>query len=817
MLRKIFVPFFCWIALAAAIPAAETDLRFLRGLSERRLFESADVFCDRVFRRDDVLPDEKYELASEQVRTLTRRMLLEEPRKRLEIRDRLADLEKRFPDGPDEFSDPKLSLARITLGLQRAMSLAEQGDWRRLEAEVAPDAQREDGFRRARQGLYDAIDALKGCKERLDAFSQHIARNADRTLERKIGALAASIRFQWGLAQMSLARSFEPGEDRNFALRAAAEILEETASLGIQVAPVSQSRIELASCYRLLGDTAKCGEILVRLKDHSLSGPLRLQAEAELIRYRIARGETDDPDGDIARKRPDSNRYPDYDLARLQWHLVRDHRIREAAGGGPDETAKQAIALSTEGIVRLVREIERQSGPYWGRRARMILGALSGKETETGAPVDPEIMKLLAEDQYQRGHYSEAVRLFDQAARLAERRGDSHRAFDDARASVAVLGLVQERLERDSVVSEEEKKAYFAQLIDALRTTAIRFARQENASELHLKGVDLAASAVLREEMSLDDYIGLLTEHTDHWPDSVKVPPLLLRAALLLEQRGRTNDARAVLQKIPNRTPQGLEAVEAIRRCYENEAGTDDLEAAARFEGRLVRDDTPWNEADARSALYAAEFYLRAFASRTGQDGTPKPEIARIPKATERLLRQILRRHPDLEPVWKARTLAMLVSALSDDHREKEASEVLQTLNDELLEKLSPRERRSFQRLQAKLLAETGKVQQAVDLLVDLLKQSPEDLSIRELLAEILGRQESVPVREKALSLWLGVVQAARKDSETWWNAREHILELQQKLGRDEEAKKDFRRLRLLYPHLGGAARKTRLENRFGP
>jgi hypothetical protein len=99
--------------------------------------------------------------------------------------------------------------------------------------------------------------------------------------------------------------------------------------------------------------------------------------------------------------------------------------------------------------------------------------------------------------------------------------------------------------------------------------------------------------------------------------------------------------------------------------------------------------------------------------------------------------------------------------------------------------------------------------------LTALLKQKRESSTL-QLLAEILSRQNDAKSLNDALTSWMQLEEIAQKNTESWWAAREGILDVLDKLNRREEAKKSFDMLRTLYPDLGGAERKERLTKRFG-
>jgi tetratricopeptide (TPR) repeat protein len=785
----------------------ESDILFLRGLSDRNMFESVEVFCNEEFQNPKVLAVQKTILATELVRSRTRQLLLSEPVRRSELRQRLSELETQFLGSPDELTQPEFSLARISLQFQFSVTEYSLGDWQRLESEVTSEISRDAALQQARTTLLYSLECFQHCTEQLEKLRQKTGLNTDSLFERRLLILLRSIGYQTGLAQMSLGLSFPAGDDRIFSLNRAVNFLTEIASLPIDDPIIFRSRIELATCYRFLENYDKCKELLTRLQNTELSAELRFQMEAELIRYLLAVGNIDEAVGKIREDHPDSSVYPDYDLAKLEVLLVLSRRFQDKA--------EQQTEINRM-ILKQTRRIDQRFGTYWGRRARMFLG---NSHLTAAEGIDAPLLKMLAEDQFQNGQFTEAVRFFELASRRAETVGNKEETFNNAVSAIAVLGEVLKRLETvtvshvEPVNTKTEITLCRRQMIDSLRNLSVRFPEHPEVAELHLKAIDLAALAVLEKATPLDDYLALLTEHAERWTDSPKIMPLLFRAAVLLESQGQALNALSMLEKIPNHSAIGLDAVNTAKRCFNALTETElPISVAEWFERRLPVEGGAgtWNEADVVSVMYAVEQRIQAFAQSAN-----KNEVAEIPKKSEQLLRNALRNFPELKPITKIQLQAMLVTVLNDLERKEEGAAILRDLNSQQLAMLPASEKRDFLRVQIQLLAETGKVQEAVDLLKQQLKQNPDDLPFLILLAEILTRQNDFGTQSKAIELWTRIANQSVKNTETWWLSRERIIDLYFRQNKIMEAKKEFELLRLLYPELGGAVRKSRLETQF--
>ncbi len=783
---------------------ADGDSAFLRGLVDRNLFESVELFCDTEFAKE-LTPETKFLFAAELVRSRTKQIVLAEPERRDRLRQGMAQLELQL-DRPGIPVDTDTSLARLAFHLQLALADYSLGDWLRLEAEVAPAGPpgvgREEKMKPARNALYDSLEKFKKCNEEASVLGAKISGQAEQAS--KVQALYWSIRSQWSLAQVSLALSFPPGDDRTFCLNQAVEILTELAGLGIVDPVVFRSRIELVRCYRLLGENERCLDQIAILKAANLSGELLYLAQAEHIRYLLANHAVEEALRDFSQEplSPQATRCPDYVLARLELMLAEI----SIGNNKPDLSQQERLAK----ILETVKYIQQDFGPLWGRRARMLLSASPLSDTQSA---NLELIKALADDLFQNGQFSEAVRLYDRASLMAEAAGDMEPAFRCAATSAGVLYAVLEKIKNEEADAAPARR----HLIEALRKLTARFPDMPESQEYHLKAVDLAAESVQKHQAEPDKYVDILKEHADRWPDSPKVPPALLQAALLAERQGNIEDALAILKRIPNHSTVGLEAVQAAERCFETlyVVQTPSLDMMERREAEWMRQrladakENSWNVADAAAALRAAECLLN-LAGRTKNE-TNASEPLHI---TETLLRDA-ERSSVLSPSQRASASALLVRALTNQGRLAEAAAILTQFDADKLETLSDTEKLAFQLVHAKLLADTGKTQQAVDLLAGMLKQAPDDLSVLETLAEILSKQDDPKALGRALQFWTRIADRAKQKTERWWTARQRILEIHRRLGQHENARQQFELLKLLHPDLGGPARKATLEALF--
>lgn len=808
--------------IAGSLTASESDVRFLRGLIDRGLFDSVEYFCTKEFQKSNDSIREKYVLATELLRCRSRQLLLETPARQKEIQRSIDELERRFLGKPDDFSNPEDSFARIFLQFQGAIAVYSLGDWQRLDADGAAQKDHGEKIKKSRETLLDSLNRFESCLENGAALRKKLGQNIRLVQEQQLLALERSICFQQGLAQMSYALTFPTDQNeqsdssRFYSLNRAVEILTKIASLQIDDSIVVQSQIELATCYRLLGNLSRCQEILTQLNQGRNAD--NIQFQTELLRYSIAVGDLNVAMDSFYQGRIDSAVYPDYDLARIELFLAFIKYLRtQSTATTENETKEKQLSNA---ILQLIQKIESESGPYWGRRAGMLLSNGNDKE-QLENQVDPEMLVILAEDRFRNGHHADSIELFDRASRLYELAGRPENAFACSRSSLGVLAYVLEKVPSLETVSEKEKQKCRRQLVEQLRNVSTRFFVQNEASELHLKAIDLTAEDLLEQKISSDQYLDLLREHVGTWPDSAKIPPLLLRAALLLERQGKQKDAIELIARIPNKNPNALEAINMARRCFgemisvsstsTKKETLDILKRKAEwFEKRLPADKGQWTEADSQSAFMGAEARLQ-IASQYSDLKTKNDSL----QHAERLLRSALRHGTQQNAKDKAPFQALLITTLNESGKKQEAAALLQSFNNDLLDKLPPAEKVQFKQVQVRLLSEIGNTQEAIDILTELLKQDSKNLSYWKLLAEILSKQPSSETQTKALQIWIQIERNSEKGSEFWWSAREGIIESLLKQGNVAEAKKSYDLLQLLYPDLGSNERKQRLERKL--
>ena len=494
--------------------ATEGDLRHVRSLSDKGLFDAAENFCNDKFLQRDVAESDKILLAAELVRSYSQRLPLFEPTRQTGMIHRLEELEKTWLTVPPASAPPDLVLAKIMFRLQLAMTYFSLGDYRRLEAGTASETNRRVAYQQARTTLQNVLDRLKKCQTELQSFKQRIE-------PQKLLPLEYTIMMQQGIAQKSAALTLLEEAERNFELQKAAETLSELAAKNSTEPVIVQCKIEKAACHRLCGELDPCKNILIPLLNVPLTPECRLQTEAEWIRYNIAVGNVAEMRKQYTADRADSTLHPDFDLARLELFLVSD--------------PTRNMRPESSKVLTLEQAIDRQSGSYWGRRARMIMAASGNRELNSA-----EISVMHAEKHYQDRQFIESAELYEQAAAKADTNRQPENMFLYNRSAAHAWTKALEQSEAPNI---EYRKRLIAVLLKLVEQNP----NHSDALQFHLLAIDMQAQIVLSQPESLDNYLTLVEEHAAHWTDSPKLQHIRRLSVIFLERQGRIDEAAKML------------------------------------------------------------------------------------------------------------------------------------------------------------------------------------------------------------------------------------------------------------------------------
>ncbi|MFH1919344.1 MAG: tetratricopeptide repeat protein [Planctomycetota bacterium] len=815
-----------WATAAALVPAlanvtcageGSSDQRFLAGLRERRLFELAESYCTGRLQEANLPDSRRAELVIELSLTLADWAVNSAPDQRQSLWRRAVDVTEDFAQRHPE--SPRLVLVR----LQGALGLLARGELARQEAQLL--AQNGRLLQEAQTSLEAALQRLQELGEevehRLRESSLPGGRNTapsetNQLTVRQLTSLRDSIQYQLARAYRNQGQCFEAqSADWANSLTRAVEMLGPLSNLDTTHPLAWRSRVNEIVCHRLLADYATAQRKLEALQAAKPPPAIALRARAEQLRLAVADNRLAAAVQLLSEGRQlDGVTSGELDYALLETCLA---AWRAADELGNQEAAAQWQAKAND----VVRLIGREDGPYWIRRAQMLLSG----DVQRLPGGDLEMWVQAAENAYHSGQLDEALAAYDRARGLAQQQGRTDQAFH--------LGFVAATIEHHRERHEQAMRRY--------ERLAMATPEQARAPETHLLAIYHAGQIARTEPPgSLDQYIALAETHLATWPEASTANEVRWCLGRSREHRREWQKAIEQYRAIAPDYPQFVKVVEGAAHCYEawldqsktTGKPTDEIAAAAAgwFESLVVGPEgrlrERWGPLARSAAIHAATFRLHC----------TTPDFGRA----ERILSAALDGASDAPAEWQSAARALLVLSLAGQGRRQEAADMLRQISTgppgqlldmlqglgrvgttaapqvraelaalqssavELLrtrrEELPPSGQKNLDRIAAQALADLGQIDAALDAYRRLAQAHPHDGEIQEGYARLLLSREDRPSQEAALAKWREVEKKSRPGSDRWFSAKYAVALLHDRSNNREQAEKMIRLLAVLYP-----------------
>jgi tetratricopeptide (TPR) repeat protein len=784
-----------WTTAAAQSP----DETYLAGLRSRRLFALAERFCQQRLAAAGLDPQQQVELTIELIRIAAEQAVQAPPAERdahwRRAREAAANFLNRQPPHPRQL------LVRV----QDALTPLAEGELARQEAEVAidPEPPREV----ARERLREAVRLLEQIDKEITLAIPRAASGRPAAGELSSGELFSlqhNVRYQLGRARRNQALCY-PASSENWlaALTAANEQLAKPLSQLSSEDPLWWTiRLEQAECHRRLKEFRLADTVLREVMDEGPPDDVRWRAEAEAARLLLSVGRADQSLTLLTQvTRPAEDAPPEFDLALLETLLA----LGKAADDAGDTSRAEELQKQA---ARQVAAIEQRQGPYWGRRAELLLVRGSGRGT-----ANLDVLERTAANFYRKGQFEDALATYDQAAQLAAEARDEAQAF----AFAYKAGLIQQQQQR------------YQQAGERLRSVALAWPRHPQAAAAHVLAAWNMAQAARQQPEQLATYQQILEEHLATWPSTAAAGQAALWLGALQESRRQWAVAVEAYARVPAGQEQFEPAIQGLIRCWKQlllqlQEANQPVQQAARqavaYLERLVRTasgDLPerWSPVARLAALEAAELQLHY---------DPAGHAA-----AESLLRAALQGAPPPPPAWVATARGLLIVAVAGQPgRAAEVQALIRQLAGEQPQQLldilrgleatsadAPPARRAelgklqlqligliqpgqqtltsdeqlqLNKIQATAMVLSGDRAAAAELLRQLATSQPRDGRIQEEYAQFLLDGQQPQELRAAVNQWRLVANGSRKDSARWWRAKHAISLALYKLGEKEDA-----------------------------
>ncbi len=513
----ILVVFSSWLC-AATFPfcrAESDDERLLDGLRRRRLFDLASSYCKDRLQSDSLSNVERISLTIELVRTQASRAVNLPPTERDSAWKQAHDVCNQFL--ARHAGHPRVVLIRV----QDALTHLARGQLLRQEMEAGA------GGPKARDL---ALTAIRSAASQLAEVDKYLTREiplrnrtdpkTDELSAEELLTLQNNVRFQLARAYRNRAACYEKGSDDR--IDALTRVLEQHKTLLAKLAENDPLRWEIyidgIRCYGLLANYATARQSLVVLQSKEAPAAVQLAARAEEVRLKIAQGKPRDAFAVLQRGRKMSGQLS----AELDFAYVETYNAL-----AQDTTDKDEVAKWQKAAVAMMKLIEQTHGPYWGRRANLLLvrSVTSGR-----VPQDLTILIGIAEEAFRQKQFDQAVAAYDKAASKAAELGDAKQAFINGYRAA----FVQQQRNNNSNAAKR------------MRDLALTMKTYHDASSAHLMAIWNASVVVRKDEKQIDLYTALLEEHISTWPDQKTANQARMWLALLRERQQQWLEATGI-------------------------------------------------------------------------------------------------------------------------------------------------------------------------------------------------------------------------------------------------------------------------------
>lgn len=845
----IFALALLFTAPLLAQTATDAELKLIGGLRERRLFRLAELRCNELLSQPALTPTQTTNLTIEKIKTQTAAAILAATEQRESgWQAALATATQFQTDFPNH---PRALLIEVQVALthlSRGQLLRQE-----LAAEMVPESARETALAELRLAGSQFDEIERTITRRLPDHRGRTLTDDELTID-ELAALKNNVRFQSAIAGMNRAQLYA-ANDRLNRLDALSQVLNRLTEVQRETSlgqPLWWDvQIEQVACLRLLGRADEAATLLKRLLATVAEDET---APASLIEQQLRLAlDTANEEAALSGLRaaesiqPNS---PQLDLARLAVAL--DFSIRKT-GVEKSEWLNRAALLA--------RTMEAEHGPYWGRRAKLVLiaGASPGENSianaenslpdtsgnssgkpNTASSAELDLLIGLAEQAERNERFEDAAKAYDRAADLANKLNAQPQSFTfSVRASQCLEKLGQSELAADRLMALAEKNpgyqfaaaahlrglwnlaqvvakdsnnnpAQQSRFIEQLQSHLKRWPSAESTAQVH---VWLGGQLQIQQqwESAFENYVAVPGEHAlagDSMQRAVYCAGRWLESEPSGQQPTIANHVTQQLRLATERADEKLLTSPALIALTEWSILHATLEPSVMLPALsvAVNSDAALPDAAQRGhgwllALLALEPGRKTEAEQLLKKIVSEKDSALLRLVdAERGLVALAKNYPQrITPVVKQWRLTVIEAAIA--------------LLDARASKTSPSESLAWQYRRAEALADLQRDQEALGILQTLEKQFPTDAGIQLQLARSLSRIHATENYEAPLTKWRQLANQLKPHTEHWYEAKYEVALLLKKSGQPDDARKVLEYLQAIPPGWENSNRRDAFES----
>ena len=777
------------------------DQKLLNGLRDRRFFDLADDYCQKLLDSNNLPPQRRVTLVVHQLKTLTAKAVSSSSDRREEVWQQVDAIAKKFPSS---FRGSRGFLVRA----QQALATTAQARLIRqeIDARLAQPNARSTAIsllRSAQDELDDTIRAIDKAIPRSKTGETPTDLSTPQLL-----ALKANLQFQFAVCNLERSQLY-PADDQADRKDALNQALEQIANANrtTEKGKTLWWEVKIASikCLRLLGRHKEANTTLESLPTKLLPTGLKPQLRIEHLQVALASQDHRQVAALVGQVLQKSQRPPIEDIGLVQ---ATAWLARTTSPGQSVEWKRRAASL--------VKSIKSSHGRYWGRRAELLLvesiqeNAATNPDSILVSPgTDLLILSQAAQTALQEERFKDAVNDFAKAILLAKQQSDF--------ASVLRLSIQQGQV--------FEKLNQPADAADAMIDAANIKPNLANAAAAHLRGCWNLSQTITGSdsEQQAQRFQKRLQQHIETWPAAPTAESALLWLGEQHHQSQRYRTAFDTFLRVPTnskRFPQAVTQAAAsatglllkleqtnqpLNIMTERLLGQlRDLATQApnlkpitellavdidlRFRSRLPSQDT-LNEilqdqpiGDSRSAERLAELRLAIQTISKIKDPTAfTQQLAQTknkPKVQQRLHGYLNAMRTREDSSNTNRTLA----AANLQVAQQAANDAQQANQNELAT--------AWKLRMVGLQQAMNQHEPAIEILTELIKAYPRKADLQIQLAHAMTAAYGKSDPEKPINQWRRLASRLRPESENWFLAKYNVAELLHRSGKRSDALK---------------------------
>lgn len=808
------------------------DSKLIEGFRQRRLFDLAEIYCQKRLTDPTIDPTSQAHLTVELMKSQTAKAVIAPPGERkiawTQIKDSAERFSKTLPNHPRKvLVQTQLALSRITRGKQIRQEIA---------AEMAAATANEEGLaelRAARKLLSELDLVVDGLISDMRGRS---ATEHDLSSEQLL-TLKKNLRYQQAVCTLHQSQMFPPADrlNRVAALNSVKENLEQVERTTSKGQPLWwNTKLGQIECFRLSGNTNAALQLADSLSKLKVPDATRFLLVEQKIQLAIDAGNEQFSRQVIEEFDALPMTTAQLDLAMIEFAISLSSRSRT------DEQKRKWLDFASQSA----RAIGIKRGAYWGRRADLALihGVGTGDSTnrtsenplvtteqpkKTTGPnsignTELDQLVRIGEDAVRKNNFDDAIKAYSAAAQKARLLKDSYRA-----------------LQLEMIVGQIlEKHADPARAAQSFIKAAFKDPAAEFASSSHLRGCWNIAQTFKAQPENKQAFEEQLLEHLKLWPQKTSADQARMYLASHYQTNQKHTEAIKFYLQVSNENKQLPNALKGIRS------------SATRILERLKVEGKP-------TSSTAQEIVSALAAKSKTMDGShllgesisllqtelrllydARGHIADLDSVNDRL--KILSKSSNTSVVKTSQAIRVSTTGSEDVELAETLLEGIKTdvgalqtceeclaavdlhkpnsnlkkLRLKAIEHLLARNPTTNLMLKnAKVLDQLGSHNQAVKILKELETQFPRNAGIQMELARSLTKQLDGGDSQEALTKWRRIQSKLKSYSPNWFEAKFNIANLLAKSGQKTEAIKLLRLLKQVGPGWNDSKLKNEFEH----